>query len=44
MDLLKGLLYPQNNLKHWTKFQSEKKLLCWTPEKKKKDDKNKEEN
>ena len=34
----------ENNLKHWTKFQSEKKLLCWTPEKKKKDDKNKEEN
>ena len=34
----------ENNVKHWTKFQSEKKLLCWTPEKKKRDDKNKDDN
>ena len=34
----------ENNVKHWTKFQNEKKLTGWTPEKKKRDEKNKEDN
>ena len=34
----------EENAKQWTKFQNEKKLIGWTPEKKKKDEKNKDDN
>ena len=29
----------ENNIKQWTKFQSEKKLLGWSPEKDKNEEK-----
>ena len=34
----------EENARQWTKFQNEKKLIGWTPEKKKKDEKNKDDN
>ena len=34
----------EENARQWTKFQNEKKLIGWTPEKKEKDEKNKDDN
>ena len=34
----------ENNIKLWQKLQNEKRMLGWTPEKKKKEEKKDEEN